>query len=65
MDEINENTVLSRYLCPNLHQCLIYMDKECDVCGEPLEFIGMFNDKDLDTYLGKKQLEKFYEQNPQ
>ena len=60
MDEINEETVISRYLCPNLCQCLKFEGRECEVCGEKLEFIGMFNEKDLDAYLAKKQLEKFY-----
>jgi hypothetical protein len=59
IDEITENTILSRYLCPNLCQCLIYMNKICDKCGEKLEFIGDFDEKDLDIELGKRQLSKF------
>jgi hypothetical protein len=60
---MEDKTQYSRYLCPNLHQCFIYEDKVCDVCDEPLEFIGMMNEKELEIYLGKKQLEKFYVKN--
>ena len=52
-----DKTQYSRYLCPDLHQCLIYEDRKCEMCDKPLEFIGMFNDRELDIYLGKKQLE--------
>lgn len=60
LPELDEKTQYSRYLCPDLHQCLIYEGKECEVCGEKLEFIGMMNERELDVFLGKKQLEKFY-----
>jgi len=56
--EIDENSVLSRHLCPNLCQCLKFQDKVCEVCGEKLEYIGNFNEHELDIELGKRQLIK-------
>ena len=60
LPELDDKTQYSRYLCPDLHQCLIYEDRKCEVCEKPLEFIGMMTDKEMNDFLGKKQLEKFY-----
>lgn len=56
--EVDENSVLSRHLCPNLCQCLIYKDRKCEKCGENLEYIGDYNEHDLDIELGKRQIAK-------
>lgn len=56
--EIDEYTVLSRYLCPNLCQCLKYEGRKCEKCGEDLEYIGDMNEFDLDKELGKRQIAK-------
>lgn len=56
--ETDEKSILSRYLCPNLCQVGIYQDTRCKKCGEEMEYIGDYNDHDLDVELGRRSMEK-------
>jgi hypothetical protein len=54
-----DNSIIERWLCPNLCQCTKYSDKVCDKCGEELESIGFLSERDMDIELGKRQIIKF------
>ena len=56
--EITEETILGRHLCPNLCQVTIFEGKKCEKCGKDMEYIGDFNENELDKELGKLQLAK-------